>query len=165
MKIHNWYLFILFCGFQLTTFAQSSHKALSEIKMLSKGSDVILTGKVAKQKSNWNKNKTRIYTEATLQVDEYIKGNNGSNTVVVTYPGGEVGDVGELYTHMPKFSNNEEVLVFLKKDKTDKSYKVFDGENGKISVIKDEKTGEKVTSSKVKISDLKAEIKNYMKAQ
>ena len=165
MKIHKWYLFILFCGFQLTIFAQSSPKALSKIKMLSKGADVILTGKVANQKSNWNKNKTRIYTEATLQVDEYIKGNNGSNQVVVTYPGGEVGDVGELYTHMPKFKNDEEVLVFLKKNKANKSYKVFDGDEGKISVIKDEKTGEKVTSSNVKIKDLKAQIKNYMKAQ
>ncbi len=163
MKIHKWYLFILFCGFQLATFAQSSSKASSAIKMLSKNADVIVTGKVSKQKSNWNKDKTRIYTEATLQVDEYIKGNNGSNQVVVTYPGGEVGDVGELYTHMPKFKNDEEVLVFLKKDKSNKSFKVYDGEEGKISVIKNEKTGEKTTSSNIKINDLKTQIKGYLK--
>ncbi len=165
MKIHNWFILILFCGFQFTTFAQSSPKALSKIKMLSKGADVILTGKVSKQKSNWNKNKTRIYTEATLQVDEYIKGNNGSNSVVVTYPGGEVGDVGEWYSHMPSFKNDEEILLFAKKDKQDSHFKVFDGENGKMTLYRDKKTGEKVTSSNIKVSALKKEIKSYVAKQ
>ena len=165
MKIHNSCLIILFCGFQLAAFAQSPPKAFSDIKKLSKGADVILTGKVSNLKSNWNKNKTRILTEATLQVDEYIKGNSGSNSIVVKYPGGEVGDVGELYTHMPRFSKDEEVLVFLKKDEKEKSFKVYEGEDGKISVIKDAKSGEKVTSSNVKISDLKVQIKNLLKEQ
>ena len=133
-----------------------------EIKKLSKGADVILTGKVTKQNSSWNENKTRIFTKATLQVDEYLKGNNSGNSIEVTYPGGEVGDVGELYTHMPRFTNDEEVLVFLKKDQKSKGYKVFDGEDGKISVIKDTKTGEKITNSNVKINSLKREIKNYL---
>jgi hypothetical protein len=165
MKIHNWYLLILFCGFQLTTFAQSSTKASSQIKMLSKGADVILTGKVTKQNSIWNKNKTRIYTEATLQVDEYIKGNSGSNSVVVTYPGGEVGDVGEWYSHMPSFKKDEEILLFAKKDKQDSHFKVFDGENGKMTLYRDKKTGEKITSSNVKVSTLKKEIKSYVDKQ
>ena len=133
-----------------------------EIKKLSKGADVILTGKVTKQNSSWNENKTRIFTKATLQVDEYLKGNNSGNSIEVTYPGGEVGDVGELYTHMPRFTNDEEVLVFLKKDQKSKGYKVFNGEDGKISVIKVAKTGEKITNSNVKINSLKREIKNYL---
>jgi len=146
-------------GFLFTSIAQD--KSL-EIKKLSKGADVILTGKVMKQNSSWNQNKTRIFTKATLQVDEYLKGSNSGNSIEVTYPGGEVGEVGELYTHMPRFNNDEEVLVFLKKDEKEKAFKVFDGEAGKITVIKDAKTGEKFTSSNVKIDHLKAEIKNYL---
>ncbi|MEJ2614799.1 MAG: hypothetical protein P8Z35_07570, partial [Ignavibacteriaceae bacterium] len=119
---------------------------------------------VTKQKSSWNKNKTRIYTEATLQVDEFLKGNHSSGNIIVKYPGGEVGDVGELYTHMPRFENNEEVLVFLKKDKKDAAFKVFEGEEGKIKVLNDSKTGEKVTSSNVQIKYIKAQIKNYLKS-
>ncbi len=165
MKIHLKYLLLLFCMFQIITYAQVSQKELSEIKTLSKGADVIVTGKVAKQKSSWNKNKTRIYTEATLQVDEYVKGNSNGNSVIVTYPGGEVGDVGELYTHMPRFDNNEDVLVFLKKDEKGEGYKVFKGEDGKINIINDAKTGEKVTSSNVRINYLKAQIKSYIKEQ
>ncbi len=163
MKISIKLLFITFSIFQLTSSAQISQKEISMLKTLSNGADVIATGKVAKLKSSWNKDKTRIYTETTLHVDEYIKGNSNGNTVTITYPGGEVGSVGELYTHMPRFENNEEVLVFLKKEKNDAAYKVFEGEEGKIRVLNDSKTGEKITSSNVRINNLKAQIKNYLK--
>ena len=126
------------------------------------GADVIITGKVTQQSSSWNEDNTRIYTKATIQVDEYLKGINNGTSVVVTYLGGEVGDVGEMYSHMPRFVDNEEVLVFLKKDEKSSDYKVFNGENGKISVINDPKTGEKVTTSNVQINSLKAQIKNFV---
>ena len=112
------------------------------IKNLSEGADLILTGKVIQKESSWNASKTRIYTKATLQVDEMLKGNNNANDVEVNYPGGEVGDVGELYTHMPQFEDNEEVLVFLIKDEKSNEYKVLNGQEGKITVIEDEKTNE-----------------------
>ena len=159
-KIKLILLLILISGGLL--FSSLAQDRSLEIKKLSKGADVILTGKVTKQNSSWNENKTRIFTKATLQVDEYLKGTKNEKSVEVTYWGGEVGEVGELYTHMPRFANDEEVLVFLKKDEISKGYKVFDGEDGKISVIKDAKTGERITSSNVKINSLKREIKNYL---
>jgi hypothetical protein len=150
---------LILLGFQLTSFAQEES---SRIKKLSKGADVILTGKVTQKKSSWNESKTRIYTETTVQVDEYLKGKDNGNSVEITYPGGEVGDVGELYTHMPKFENDEEVLVFLKKDEKNRGYRVLNGEEGKISVISDAKTKEKVTRSNLRIEDLKSEIKSFI---
>ena len=82
--------------------------------------------------------------------------------MTVKYPGGEVGEIGETYSHMPRFEDKEDVLVFLKKDEKSADYKVYNGENGKISVINDFKTGEKVTTSNVQINSLKAQIKNYI---
>ncbi|MGB5287856.1 MAG: hypothetical protein WBQ32_13545 [Ignavibacteriaceae bacterium] len=149
----------IICGTYFTSFAQ---QFATELKDLSKGADIVLTGKVIEQASGWNENKTRIYTQAIIQVDEYIKGKGTGNTVTVKYLGGEVGDVGEMYSHMPRFEDKEEVLVFLKKDEKSTDYKVFNGENGKISVINDPKTGEKVTTSNVQINSLKAQIKNYI---
>ena len=149
-------------GFYATSFAQLSS---SEIKILSEKADVILTGKVSQQTSSWNENKTRIYTHATVQVEDYIKGNNNENTVTITYPGGEVGDIGEKYSHMPSFEKNEEVLLFLKKDSKNTSFKVVNGEDGKITVTTDNKTGEKITSSKRHISSLTAQIKSYVNAK
>ena len=70
--------------------------------------------------------------------------------------------MGELYTHMPRFEDNEEVLVFLKKDRKNTGYKVFNGEEGKIKVHSDSKTKEKVTSSNMRIKDLKLQIKSFI---
>ena len=133
-----------------------------ELKDLSAGADVIVTGKVTQLSSSWNADNTRIYTRASIQVDEYLKGINNENSIIVTYPGGEVGDVGEMYSHMPTFRDNEEVLLFLKKDNKTPDYKVFNGENGKINIIDNPKTGEKVTTSNVQINSLKAQIKSYV---
>jgi hypothetical protein len=156
--------FLLFIAFfQLTSFAQYFTRESAEIKTLSKGADVILTGKVVKQKSEWNADKTRILTRVTVEVDDYLKTANHQKDVIVTHLGGEVGSVGEWYSHVPRFKNDEDVLLFLKKDNLNGAYKVVDGENGKWTLYKDDKTGEKITSSFVKISALKKEIKNYVK--
>lgn len=144
-------------------FAQSYNRSQTfqaEIRSLSKGADVILTGKVMKQKSEWAENKSRIITKTTIQVDEYLKGNGNNNSVVVNHPGGEVDGVGELYSHMPEFKDNEEVLIFLKKDANSSEFKVFSGEGGKISLISNS-SGEKVTPSNISLNTLKMQIKSY----
>lgn len=155
-------IFLFLLGFCPAYFAQ---QVVVEIKDLSRGADVILTGKVTQQISSWNDDNSRIYTKATIQVEEYLKGSNDGGSVVVRYLGGEVGDVGELYSHMPRFEDEEEVLVFLKKDVKNAEYKVFNGENGKINIIEDSKTGEKVTTSNVNINSLKSQIKSYINEQ
>jgi hypothetical protein len=153
---------LIFVGFSSIVIAQSE---TSEIKRLSKDADVILSGKVTQKESKWNDSKTRIYTKTSVQVDEFLKGNNNDNTVEIRTPGGEVDDVGELYTHMPRFENEEEVLVFLKKNDQSKEFKVLYGEEGKIKVIRDTKSKEKVTSSNMRLKDLKSQIKGYLKEQ
>ena len=147
------------CGFQITSYSQ---QLSADIESLSKGADVVLTGKVVQQNSKWNEDRSRIYTNATIQVEEYLKGTTNEGSIVVTYLGGEVGDVGELYTHMPRFEDDEEILVFLKRDQRTSSYKVFNGEEGKLSIVYDKTTGEKVTTSNVQINSLKAQIKNFI---
>jgi hypothetical protein len=156
---YSLFAMLILSGFCFGSLAQLSS---SEIKVLSEKADVILTGKVAQQTSSWNENKSRIYTHATIQVEEYLKGNNSGNTVTVTYPGGEVGDIGEMYSHMPSLENNEEVLLFLKKDSKNTSFKVVNGEDGKISITTDPKTGEKITTSKRHLNSLATQIKSYI---
>jgi len=146
-------------GFHFSLFAQFS---TYEIKNLTYGADIILTGKVTEQASSWNENKTRIYTKATIQVEEYLKGNNTGGTVTVNYPGGEIGEIGEMYSHMPRFKDNEEVLVFLEKSGNNTDYKVLNGEEGKITLLNDETTGEKTTNSNVPLNSLKQQIINHL---
>jgi hypothetical protein len=160
--IYPIFVLLLLSGFMITSLSQTIP---TDIKNLTAEADVILTGKVTKQNSSWNQDKTRIFTEVTVEVDEYLKGTNTNKTLVVNTPGGEVGEVGELYTHMPRFSKDEEVLLFVKKDKNDLSYKVLNGDDGKMTLYTDKKTGEKMTSSNKKVSILKNEIKNYVQKQ
>jgi hypothetical protein len=139
-----------------------SQSLKSEIKNLSEGADMIVTGKVIDQKSQWNTEKSRIYTNVTIQVEQFLKGSNNQNRIVITHLGGEVGDVGETYSHVPTFKDDEEILVFVKKSAKDESLSVFEGEEGKLTLYEDRTTGEKITSKNVKASEMKKEIKNYV---
>ena len=161
-SIFMFFVFLFLSGIYSVCFAQ---QMAVELKDLSKGADIILTGKVTQQTSSWNENNTRIYTEATIQVEEYLKGIGNESSVVVRYLGGEVGDVGELYSHMPRFEDKEEVLVFLTRDEQNLNYKVFNGADGKINIVEDQKTGEKITTSNVQINSIKAQIKSYINEQ
>jgi len=158
-SIYIFFTFLFLCGIYPTYLAQQMS---TDLRDLSNGADIIITGKVTGQTSSWNEDKTRIYTKAVIQVDEYLKGNNSGSTVTVKYLGGEVGEIGEMYSHTPRFEDKEEVLVFLQKDDKNTEYKVYDGENGKISIVNDPKTGEKVTTSNLRISSLKSQIKSYI---
>jgi len=139
-----------------------SKKAV-KIQELTKGADLIVTGKVHKKVSGWNDKKTRIYTKTTLQVDEVLKGKKGGATVEVTSPGGEVDGIGELYTHMPRFEDAEEVLVFLKKSEKDGNYRVYNGEEGKISIPTEAKAQKNEKNAAMQLNDLKAQIRKYSK--
>jgi len=156
------YLCLIIILFSVSAYAQNE---TAVIKNMSQRADVIISGKVIEKESNWNSSKTRIYTKTTVQVEEYLKGNNNEKVVEITSLGGEVGDVGELYTHMPKFDDNEELVVFLKIDSQRNEYKVMNGEEGKITVLEDEITKEKVTRSNIRLKELKSQIKNYSNEQ
>lgn len=150
------FLFVTMCSLNL------AQQIKVDLQDLSKDADLIITGKVSQQISSWNEDKSRIYTIATIQVEDYIKGNLAGNSVSVKYLGGEVGDVGETYSHIPTFVNNEEVLIFLKKNENKSDYSVLYGEEGKISLVNDSQTGELITSSNVRVSSLKNQIKNFI---
>ena len=79
------YAMVIVISFYSTSFAQLT---LSGVESMSKNADLIITGKVVEQNSSWNENNTRIYTQATIRVEEYIKGSNNSGSIIVSYPGG-----------------------------------------------------------------------------
>ena len=163
INLNKFFFLVIICmAFYLSAIAKDNPE---KITRLTKKADIILTGKVTHKQSNWNESKTRIYTKTTIQVNEFLKGKASGNSVEVVYPGGEVGEVGELYTHMPTFENNEEVLVFLKKDKKKKGYQVLDGEEGKIKILKEGNSNVKVSASSSSIEDIKSQIKNIVKKQ
>lgn len=156
-----YYLFTLLFVLIIQTTLQSQTNSV-QLKYLTKNSDAIITGKVVLQKAHWNENKTRIYTTATIQVDEYLKGTSQGSRIEVNYPGGEIDGVGELYTHTARLDNQEDVLLFIRKDTRPSQYQIFEGEEGKVSLHMDKQTGEKLTSANKRLSAYKTEIRKII---
>ena len=165
MKLFHKVTFFTFLMIFSIYFDANSQSIQSEIKDLSKGADIIVIGKVIDQKSQWNSEKSKIYTLVTLQVEEFLKGSTNQNRVIITHLGGEVGAVGETYSHVPTFKDDEDVLVFLKKSDKDQTLRVFEGEGGKMTLHLDKISGEKVTSKNINASEIKKEIKNNVERQ
>jgi len=125
---------------------------------LAKSSGVVVVGKVQALKSEWNSDKTRIYTRVTLGVDEYLKGQGQDRSVTIMTLGGEIGDVGELYTHVPSFRENESVVVFLEKAQ-DGTYSVSGGTQGKYIIENDRATGRPVVAGKSTLEEFRKVVK------
>jgi len=154
---------ILLFGFTLKVKAQNQVNAMQKtIEQLSDQSDLVVVGKVSEIHSKWNKDKSRIYTDVTVDVEEFVKGGESGRTIVVTHPGGEVGGVGEWYSYAPKFTKDEEVLLFAKRDK-ENNLQVTQGQEGKFRITKDEVTGKKKVGSFYSLNDLSSRIKSIIK--
>ncbi len=128
-------------------FSLLSNDALSQvrkvsIKELTLESTAIVVGKCTKKESFWNDKRTQILTEVKIQTGESIKGKPGEE-VVITIPGGRVGNTIYEVSDMPVFQEGEEVLVFLWRHPSGKNL-VTGALQGKLTVVEDKKTGKKV---------------------
>lgn len=142
-------------------FAKTHTTLLEE---LTTKSQIIITGKVVEKKSVWNKGKTRIYTEVQISVDEVIKGNLFEKKLTVTHLGGEIDDVGEVYSGASTFESNEEVLLFLKNDNQNR-LRVTGSGQGKFKISKDLKTGQKLMGNQESLKDFSRKIKIFVNRQ
>jgi len=139
-----------------------AQKQKSQIESLVEKSEVIVLGKVTVMHSEWNKNKSKIYTRVSIKVIENFKGSANDQTIVITHPGGEVDGVGELYSHMPKFTQDEEALIFAKRDK-ENNLIVTNGLEGKFQITKNMTTGEKTVGLNKSLDDFSSSIKSIIK--
>ncbi len=131
---------------------------------LAKRAEVVAVGKVTGLVSEWNETRTMIRTRVTVTVDQYVKGGVSANTLTIYVPGGEVGGVGEVYSHMPTFSREENVVVFAKKDGQG-HYQISGGHQGKYTIQKDEVTGKLIVAGKRTLEEFTATVKNALQIQ
>jgi len=66
------------------------------LDQLEAGADAIVAGKVLSIQGEWNTDRTSIYTLVVVSVEEWVKGDNGLQEVVIILQGGEVGGEVEL---------------------------------------------------------------------
>jgi hypothetical protein len=130
----------------------SESECIAQVKNMSakdmtEVSTAVLYGKCSKLKSEWNENKSIIYTYVTIVPEEYIKGNLGPEAVI-TVPGGRVDDIIYEVSEMPIFTEGEEVVAFIWKNPRGKNL-VTGGFQGKIKIEKDKKTGKRMVQGNI----------------
>ena len=146
---------ILAVMMSLATFAQENGR----IAELTKKSDLIFVGRVQGIHSEWNKNKTRIYSRITLKIDQLVKGEAQGSDVSFLQLGGEIGTIGEVYSDIPRFKDNEGVLLFLEKTDTGVNYRVTGGMEGKFPVEINTKLNQKTVGG-TDLNNIIGQIKN-----
>jgi len=112
---------------------------------MARKADAVVVGKVTTLHSEWSADRSRIFTRVTIGVDQYLKGSDAGGSITLLTPGGEIGGVGEVYSHMPTFRADENVVVFVEKD-AQGQYRVCQGSLGKYTIEKDQHTGRELVS-------------------
>jgi hypothetical protein len=136
----------------------------TSMERLTQESDAVVVGKVASLSSEWNETKTRIQTRVTIAVDQSVKGDASMTEMTIVIPGGEVGGIGEVYSHAPRFLRDEAVVVFAKKSSTG-DYRVSNGSQGKFTVLKDELSNKLVVAGGSSLEEFTATIKTALQSQ
>jgi hypothetical protein len=156
-------LSVLLLSLALQTSSQSQSRLVST-EDLARQAEVVAVGKVTALRSEWNEAHTMIRTRVTLSVDEYVKGGISAPTFTLYAPGGEVGGVGELYSDMATFRQDENVVVFAQKDKQGR-YRISDGFQGKMTIVKDQITGKLMVAGGKTLDELTSDVKRSLQLQ
>ena len=103
------------------------------LEQLARDADLIVVGKVESVTSQMISGK--IWSSATIAVESRIKGDEaGQGKVVVSFPGGKVGDIGMQVEDSPNYKKDEEVVVFLKKMQGESHFLTAGSSQGKFII-------------------------------
>ena len=108
----------------------------ADLPELARTADAIVHGTVRRVESRWSGDGRRIVTDVEIQVSESLKGQAGGS-VVVTQPGGRVGDIGQTVSGLASFAPGEEVVLFLER-RGAQAFRVAGMAQGKYKVQRSE---------------------------
>ena len=103
--------------------------------------DLIVLGRVREITSQESPDRSAITTSVVFAVKEQWKGVKVS-TVTLRQPGGSVGEITQRVMEVPQFSVGEELILFLKKQKSG-HYITVGGKQGKFTIKTDPQSGSK----------------------
>lgn len=105
----RWFLAL---GLAVAGVAQATTMLALDVAGLSGSSDAVVRARVGQVSARWTRDRARIVTDVELTVLDAWKG-TASGKIVVTQPGGEVGDIGQRVDGAAAFVAGEEVVLFL----------------------------------------------------
>ncbi|MBU8898225.1 hypothetical protein DRW03_00795 [Corallococcus sp. H22C18031201] len=114
MSIRHVLCTLLLVGLLVGRPAEATTLLRADLTSLARGSDAVVHGVVHRVQSRWSGDGMRIVTDVEVEVTESLKGQPGG-TVLITQPGGRVGDLGQVVSGLASFAPGEEVVLFLEK--------------------------------------------------
>ena len=153
----------MLCVWWIATGQLSAQSIALSTQQLTLQSDVVAVGTVSATQCEWNADKTRITTRVTIAVREFLKGGAGEQRITVLTPGGEIGDVGELYCGAARFQKDEEVVVFAKKQQGP-VMQVAGGGMGKFTIERDKATQVLMTAPGMTLDNLRTQVRSAAQA-
>jgi len=120
---------------------------------------IVAMGTVSQVRAEWNPGRTRIVTRVTVSVDQYLKGGTTQALMTLTVPGGELGEIGEVYSHTARFKEQERVVVFAEPD-TGGELHVTAGDQGKVTITEDRLTGRPMAAEGISLEVFTARVRN-----
>ena len=153
-------MFVLFIALLFGLSANISFAQLhtSTMQELVSESEMVLVGQVASINSQWGENSSYIFSDVTIRIEDFVKGESSEREVTVRQLGGEIGEVGELYSHTARFLPEEEVLVFLQRDQRG-TLQVTHGEHGKFKITRDSETGRRMIDGRVPLENVTRDLR------
>jgi len=126
---------------------------------LTAGATAIARGHVVDVVSQWNDERTTIYTYTTIVVTDWLKG-TGPKAITIRTPGGEVGDIGLWVEDVPMFFKDQEVVTFVKPIEEEPFMQVHGQYQGKFTV-----ENGKVVESGLPVADFVSMVRSVVRAQ
>lgn len=87
------------------------------IEKMTRESDLIIKGRVESIVYSWIKDGSMIHTFVTVVVEKTYKGILNQKKIVVEVPGGIIGEISVLPMGEAKFFKDEDVFLFLRKNR------------------------------------------------
>lgn len=130
----NWFSFLLAAAWALApTFAYATVAVGLDPEGLANRSQMVIEGRVESLESHVSPDGRQIVTTVRIQVEETWKG-APARTVEIVVPGGAAGELAQVVHGAPRFTEGEEVVVFLDRPRPDVAYAVVGLAQGKFSV-------------------------------
>jgi hypothetical protein len=120
-------------------FVQGTTQQKLAIDQLIDQADLVVRGRVEGVKTQQAPDRRSVSTVVSVSVKSQFKGANISS-ITLQQPGGAVGDIAQAVPGLPEFSEGEDVVLFLKRQRGD-VFTIVNGKQGKFTIKTQAETG------------------------
>lgn len=113
-----------------------AERLLTEDELVVNAEKIVLAT-VVETHSRWTADQSNIVTDVTLRIELALKGDDRASEIVLTLPGGKVGDLEQVESAQPMLQNGERVVLFLQNG----AFPIVGGAQGRVLILNDRVAG------------------------